>query len=111
VHWVQPKIVVEVTYLTGRKTTRCDRRPRRRFSWSVLLDTVLERLRLRNECHMDHARALPSGEGERLASPLMRRIAALGELTLVVARYMPWATPFSNASLAAPLVHGHERGL
>jgi len=63
--------------------------------WSVLLDTVLDRLRLRNEWHMDHGRALPSGAGERLACPLMRRVAALGVPTLVVAPYLPtaWDSP------------------
>jgi lysophospholipase L1-like esterase len=61
------------------------------FGWSVLLDTVLDRLRLRNEWHSDFQRALPSGAGERLACPLMGRIAALGVPTLVVAQYLPTA--------------------
>jgi hypothetical protein len=59
--------------------------------WSVLVDTVLDRLHWRNEWHMDYARALPSGAGERLACPLMRRIGALGVPTLVVAQYLPSA--------------------
>jgi hypothetical protein len=69
------------------------------FGWSVLIDTVLDRLRLRNEWHTDVARALPSGEGERLACPLMRRVAALGVPTLVVAQYLPsaWDVPRSAA--------------
>ena len=63
--------------------------------WSVLLDTVLDRLRLRNEWHMDHGRALASGAGDGLACPLMRRVAALGVPTLVVAQYLPtaWDSP------------------
>src|SRR5262249_56995191 len=67
------------------------------FGWSVLLDTVLDRLRWRNDWHMDYARALPSGTGERLACPLMRRIAALGVPTVVVAQYLPstWDVPAS----------------
>jgi hypothetical protein len=67
------------------------------FGWSVLLDTVLDRLQGRNEWHMDYARALPAGTGERLACPLMRRLAALGVPTLVVAQYLPsaWDVPQS----------------
>ena len=67
------------------------------FGWSVLLDTVLDRLQWRNDWHMDYARALPSGTGERLACPLMQRIAALGTPTLVVAQYLPstWDVPGS----------------
>ncbi|MBS0522984.1 MAG: hypothetical protein JSS04_05035 [Proteobacteria bacterium] len=69
------------------------------FGWSVLLDTVLDRLRLRNQWHADEARALWSGSGERLACPLMRRVAALGVPTLVVAQYLPtaWDSPASAA--------------
>jgi hypothetical protein len=69
------------------------------FGWSVLLDTVLDRLRLRNEWHSDQARALRSGTGERLACPLMRRVAALGVPTLVVAQYLPsaWDSPAATA--------------
>ncbi|HZY55384.1 MAG TPA: hypothetical protein VFE73_19160, partial [Reyranella sp.] len=55
------------------------------------LDTVLDRLRLRNVWHMDTAPALPSGAGERLACPMMARIARLGVPTLVVAQYLPTA--------------------
>jgi len=69
------------------------------FGWSVLLDTVLDRLRLRDAWHTDVARALRPGEGERLACPLMRRLAALGVPTLVVAQYLPaaWDVPASAA--------------
>jgi hypothetical protein len=69
------------------------------FGWSVLLDTVLDRLRLRNIWHTDRVAALPSGAGERLACPLMRRVAALGVPTLVVAQYLPsaWDVPESAA--------------
>jgi hypothetical protein len=69
------------------------------FGWSLLLDTVLDRLRLRNAWHADEVRALPSGAGERLACPLMRRVAALGVPTVVVAQYLPsaWDVPASTA--------------
>jgi hypothetical protein len=69
------------------------------FGWSVLLDTILDRLRLRNEWHSDQTRVLPAGAGERLACPLMRRVAALGVPTLVVAQYLPsaWDVPASAA--------------
>lgn len=69
------------------------------FGWSVLLDTVLDRLRLRNAWHSDQVRALWSGTGERLACPLMRRVAALGVPTLVVAQYLPSA--WDSAAAAA----------
>ena len=72
------------------------------LGWSVLVDTVFDRLpwtQDKQEWHMDNARALPSGAGERLACPLMRRIAALGVPTLVVAQYLP--TAWDNAASAA----------
>src|SRR5262249_38874150 len=69
------------------------------FGWSVLVDTVLDRIHYRNAWHMDYHHALPSGAGERLACPLMRRIAALGVPTLVVGQYLPsaWDVPQSAA--------------
>ena len=69
------------------------------FGWSVLVDTVLDRLQMRTDWHMDYVRALPSGTGERLACPLMRRIAGLGVPTLVVAQYLhsAWDDPQSAA--------------
>jgi GDSL-like Lipase/Acylhydrolase family len=57
------------------------------FGWSVLLDTVLIHQGLQYEWVIDHRRATPPGTGERLACPLMRRLAALGVPTLVVAQY------------------------
>jgi len=69
------------------------------FGWSMLLDTVLDRLRLRNAWHSDQVRALWSGTGERLACPLMRRVAALGVPTVVVAQYLPSA--WDSAATAA----------
>jgi len=69
------------------------------FGWSMLLDTVLDRLRLRNAWHSDQVRALWSGTGERLACPLMRRVAALGVPTVVVAQYLPSA--WDSAASAA----------
>lgn len=67
--------------------------------WSVLLDVVLDRLKLRNAWHMDHVRALRSGAGELLACPLMRQVASLGVPTLVVAQYLPsaWRSPDTTA--------------
>lgn len=59
----------------------------RLFGWSVLLDTVLDALGWRYEWALDYERALPRGAGERLACPLMKRVAALGLPTLVVAEY------------------------
>ncbi len=84
------------------------------FGWSVLLDTVLDRLRLRNAWHSDQTRALPYGAGERLACPLMHRVAALGVPTLVVAQYLPtaWDVPDSAAEerrVTGVVLHCAER--
>jgi len=57
------------------------------FGWSVLLDEVLMHQGWRYEWVVDHHRATPAGTGEKLACPLMRRVAALGVPTLVVAQY------------------------
>lgn len=57
------------------------------FGWSMLLDTVLRHQGLQYEWSIDHVRATPSGTGERLACPLMQRLASLGIPTLVVAQY------------------------
>ncbi|MDP1837888.1 MAG: SGNH/GDSL hydrolase family protein [Reyranella sp.] len=59
----------------------------RAFGWSVLVDTVLRHKGWQYEWAIDHVRALPRGTGERMACPLMRRLAALAVPTLVVAQY------------------------
>ena len=65
------------------------------FGWSVLLDTVLLQQGWWYDWMVDYARVLPAGEGEKLACPLFRRLAALGLPTLVVAEYDPylWKDP------------------
>lgn len=60
------------------------------FGWSQLVDTVLRHEGWQFEWSSDHERVLPRGEGERMACPLMRRLAALGVPTLVVAEYNRW---------------------
>lgn len=67
--------------------------------WSKLVDEVLVRLNLRSAWHQDDVRAMPRGEGVRLSCPLMRRVAALGVPTLVVAQYLPvaWHDPVAAA--------------
>lgn len=57
------------------------------FGWSVLLDTILIHQGREYEWVIDHRRATPPGTGEKLACPLLRRVAALGVPTLVVAQY------------------------
>jgi hypothetical protein len=62
----------------------------RLFGWSILADMVRSRLvHDQQEWFGDHARALPRGAGERLACPLMKRLAGLEIPTLVVAQYAP----------------------
>ena len=62
----------------------------RLFGWSVLVDTVLRRLGWQYEWALDHVRVLPEAQAERQLGPLMRRLAALGLPTLVVAEYDPY---------------------
>lgn len=60
------------------------------FGWSILADVVRARLLYdQHEWFGDHVRALPQGMGERLVCPLMKRLAAIGVPTLVVAQYDP----------------------
>jgi len=61
----------------------------RLIGWSVLFNIVLRRLGWPEDWPADSVRVLPSGAGERMACPLMRRLAALGVPVLVVAQYDP----------------------
>ena len=60
------------------------------FGWSVLVDTVLTHQGWQYEWSIDHERVQPRGEGQKLACPLVRRIADLHVPTLVVAEYNRW---------------------
>lgn len=62
----------------------------RLFGWSLLLDTVLRPWGWQYEWAIDHVRVLPYGEGERLACPLFKRLAAIGVPALVVVEYDPF---------------------
>lgn len=62
----------------------------RLFGRSVLVDTLLRRFGWQYEWALDHVRVLSEAEGERQLCPLMRRLAALGLPTLVVAEYDPY---------------------
>lgn len=62
----------------------------RLFGWSVLVDTVLKHKGWQYEWAIDHERVLPRGDGERLACPLLERLARLAVPTLVVASYDPY---------------------
>ena len=59
----------------------------RAFGWSIALDTFLTMKGWRYEWVVDHLRATPPGTGEKLACPLMKRLASLGIPTVVVAQY------------------------
>ena len=59
----------------------------RAFGWSLLVETILRRTTEHDRWISDHERATPPGTGERLACPLMKRAAAIGVATLVVAQY------------------------
>ena len=62
----------------------------RLFGRSLLVDTVLRHQGWQYEWALDHVRVLSEAEGERQLCPLMRRLAALGVPTLVVAEYDPY---------------------
>ncbi len=57
------------------------------LGWSVAFDSFLEFKGWQYEWVTDHARVLPRGEGEKLACPLMQRLALLGVPIVVVAEY------------------------
>jgi hypothetical protein len=62
----------------------------RLFGWSVLVDTILRHQGWQYEWALDYARVLPRQAGERLACPLLARLAAIGVPVLVVAEYDPY---------------------
>ncbi|MFI5001752.1 MAG: SGNH/GDSL hydrolase family protein [Reyranellales bacterium] len=59
----------------------------RAFGWSILLQFTLQRLDEWDDWSSFVQRASPRGTGERLACPLMHRLAALAVPILVVAQY------------------------
>ncbi len=69
------------------------------FGWSILVDTVLRHQGWQYEWSVDHELAMPHGAGERMACPMMRRLAKLGVPTLVVAEYDFYV--WENAEFAA----------
>ncbi|WP_421997002.1 hypothetical protein [Reyranella sp.] len=63
----------------------------RLLGWSVLFDTVARRLDAAEDWPYDSVRVLPPGTGERMACPLMARLAELSRPVLVIAQYDPSA--------------------
>ncbi|MFI5001749.1 MAG: hypothetical protein ACHQK9_17855, partial [Reyranellales bacterium] len=59
----------------------------RMFGWSMLAATVLGELGVAADWMTGSERATPQGTAERLACPLMRRLARLGVPILIVAQY------------------------
>ena len=62
---------------------------RRALGWSMFVDKLVRRLGWYPKWYWDDVQVLPTGAGERLACPLMRRLASLDIPTLVVAQYLP----------------------
>lgn len=60
------------------------------FGWSMLLDTVLDRLGWPEDWPYDTMRILPHGDGQRMVCLLMKRLAALAIPVLVLIQYDPW---------------------
>lgn len=67
----------------------CDSAPfwQRFFGWSVLIDGIVRRQGWERFWFYYGGRALPAGEGERLACPLIQRLSRLGTPVLVVAQF------------------------
>ncbi len=59
------------------------------FGWSVLVDKFMRHFGYYGTWFWQDVEAVPAGTGEKLACPLMQRLAALGIPTLVVAQYRP----------------------
>lgn len=60
---------------------------RRALGWSVLVDEIVRGQDWYPQWYWNDTRATPSGTGERMACPLMQRLARLDVPTLVVAQY------------------------
>ncbi len=60
---------------------------RRLFGWSVLVETLADRLGLPTAWSGEQVHALPAGRGEEIACRLMKRLSGLGVPVLVVAQY------------------------
>ncbi len=73
----------------------------RAFGWSALLELVLKRMDWWVDWLADEERATPRGTGEKIVCPMMRRIAALGVPTLVVAQFNRWTLWTDNAAWRA----------
>ncbi|HTR84172.1 MAG TPA: GDSL-type esterase/lipase family protein [Reyranella sp.] len=63
------------------------------FGWSLLIETVAERLDLIDAWYGDTERVLPVGAGDAIACRLVPRLARLGPPVLVVAQYDRGAWP------------------
>jgi hypothetical protein len=61
----------------------------RMLGWSMLVDRIVRRMGWYADWYWDDVQVLPNGAGERLACPLMRRLANLRIPTVVVAQYLP----------------------
>lgn len=59
----------------------------RLLGWSALADEVAKRLGIFRGWYYDEVRAVPSGDGARIACLLMPRLAALGAPVVVMAQY------------------------
>jgi hypothetical protein len=62
---------------------------REALAWSVVVEKIVQGLGLEDWWHTERRRALPEGAGERMACPLLHRLADLAIPTLVVAQYLP----------------------
>ena len=76
------------------------------LGYSLLVDTVLRHQGWQYEWALDHERAIPRGDGERLACLLLKRVATLGLPTLVVAEYDPWLWQNADNAREQRLVTG-----
>ncbi len=65
------------------------------FGHSLLINEIVSDMGWHEDWALDHVQVPGGQDGERLACPLLRRVAALGVPTLVIAEYNPliWMAP------------------
>jgi hypothetical protein len=87
----------------------CDSAPfwQRAFGWSVLVDGVVHRQGWEKFWFYYGGRALPAGEGEKLACPLVQRLSRLDTPLLVVAQF--GRATWSKEGKDAPRQHALSR--
>ena len=80
---------LELRHVPIPRAMPVDRFWQKALGWSLVAEKIVRAIGEVDWWYSDRRRALPSGAGERVACPLMRRLAHLSIPTLVVAQYPP----------------------